>query len=81
MPRTPTSPAHVRPTLLLIVVFATAACSTAPPPQSTLISSTGDIEMTTVELRLHVYGYAERFGNDAVIAADRILEATEDFEQ
>jgi hypothetical protein len=80
MPRPPTSLSGVRAssTLLLIAVLATTACATAPPPQSTLISSTGDIEMTTVELRLRVYGYAERFVNEAAIAADRIMEATDD---
>lgn len=64
--------------LLGSAVLVLAGCSTAPPPQTTLIASGGDIDMSTVELRLRVYGFAEESLNDIVRAADQILESTED---
>jgi hypothetical protein len=63
---------------VVFVLSAVAACSTSPPAQTTLMSTAPNIEMSTVELRLRVYGFAEEFVNGIVRAADRILESTED---
>ncbi|UCG75813.1 MAG: hypothetical protein JSV95_00310 [Gemmatimonadota bacterium] len=63
---------------LALAGLLTAACSTTPPPQSALIKRTGDIQMSTVELKLRVYGYAEEFSGDVEEAADRIIAATDD---
>lgn len=68
----------VRRPSLAIALALFAGCSPAPPPQSALLTSAADIEMPTIELRLRVYGFAEQYVNGTVVAADRILEATND---
>ena len=42
------------------------------------MSSVENVDMTSTELRLHAYGYAERFSADVEHAADEILAGTED---
>jgi hypothetical protein len=42
------------------------------------MSSVENVDLTSTELRLHVYGYAERFSADVERAADEILAGTED---
>ncbi len=71
----PRPPRRAAPLVLLVALCA--ACSTTPPPQTALIASS-DVDMSTVELRLRVYGFAEEFANGIVRAADQILESTQD---
>ncbi len=66
------------PALAVAAALAAAACSTAAPRQTAFMSSIGNVDLTSTELRLHVYGYAERFGAGVESAADEILAGTED---
>lgn len=69
---------YPHPALMLAAALATASCSTAPPRQTAFMSSVENVDITSTEVRLHAYGYAERFSADVERAADEILAGTED---
>ena len=66
------------PAVAVAGALAAAACSTAAPRQTAYLSSVENVDLTSTELRLHVYGYAERFSAGVESAADEILAGSED---
>ncbi len=68
---------YPHPALMLAAALA-ASCSTAPPRQTAFMSSVKNTDLTSMEFRLHAYGYAERFSAGVENAADEILAGTED---
>ena len=69
---------YPHPALLLAAALAAASCSTAPPRQTAFMSGTENVDVTSMEVRIHAYGYAERFSARVETAADEILAVTED---
>ncbi|MCK5411323.1 MAG: hypothetical protein KAJ67_04465 [Gemmatimonadetes bacterium] len=69
---------YPHPALLLAAALAAASCSTAPPRQTAFMSGTENVDLTSMEVRIHAYGYAERFSARVETAADEILAVTED---
>ncbi|MEE9470286.1 MAG: hypothetical protein V3W32_01100, partial [Gemmatimonadota bacterium] len=69
---------YPHPALLLAAALAAASCSTAPPRQTAFMSGTENVDLTSMEVRIHAYGYAERFSARVENAADEILAVTED---
>jgi hypothetical protein len=62
----------------MLAAALAASCSTAPPRQTAFMSSVKNTDLTSMEFRLHAYGYAERFSAGVENAADEILAGTED---
>jgi len=72
------APALLALTLFALALLALASCSSNPPRQTSFMSTVDNIDISSSELRMRLYDYANTFAGTVEVSADMILAESDD---
>jgi len=72
------APTLLAPALLALALLALSSCSTSAPRQTSFMSTMDNIDISSSELRMRLYDYANTFAGTVEVTADMILTESDD---